>query len=222
MKHLWALVPLKDLAGAKTRLAGALGVRARGDLALAMARDVVAALAHTPAIERIVLVSDIADLERRIGVPGIVCHRNPGPRGLNEDLAAAALWAAGQGATDVLIAHADLPMLTATALERFIADPPAASGGLRAAGCKLGTGTNLLLAPLPLPLPLVFGRDSLARFRATAAAAGIPFEVRNDPALAADIDEFEDYLALETLCADGGLVTGATAMLLREKLVPAS
>lgn len=213
MSRLWALVPLKNLSGAKTRLAQALTDSRRMALVMAMAHDVVAALARSRSVERVALVSDIPDLPRQIGVAGVVSHPGAGQRGLNEDLAAAALWAGGQGASHVLIAHADLPLLTPGLIDRFAASAPA--GGLRAACCKHGSGTNLLLAPLPLPLPLVYGAGSLARFRSLAGAAGLPFDVRRDPLLAADIDEPADYEALRLHCARGGGRDSATASLLR-------
>lgn len=212
--QVWALVPLKDFAGAKTRLAAALGAEARRALSLAMARDVAAALTHASTVARVLLVSDIAGLAHLMDVPGIGHFDTGRACGLNEDLASAAAWAATQGATHVLIAHADLPRLTPAAIDRFVAGAATvAADGVRAAACKQGSGTNLLLAPLPLPLPLVFGQGSLARFRAVAAAAGVAIDVARDPALAADIDELDDFRTLAAACSRGEL-SGATASLL--------
>ncbi len=217
MNPVWALVPLKDFESAKTRLAVALGADARRELALAMARDVARALACSRAIARVILVSDIADLADQIGVPGIACFDTRGARGLNADLSLAAGWAHAQGAARVLIAHADLPRMTAAAIDRFVlkATP---SVGVRAAACKHGTGTNLLLAPLPLPLPLVFGRDSLARFGRGAAARGIALEVVRDPAIASDVDEPEDFRSLAAASVRGEFVGAATSTWLRSAM----
>lgn len=210
--QVWALVPLKDFAGAKTRLATALGAEARRALSLAMARDVAAALAHAATVTRVLLVSDIAGLARLMDVPGVGHFDTGRACGLNEDLASAAAWAATQGATHVLVAHADLPRLTPAAIDRFVAGA-ATADGVRAAACKQGSGTNLLLAPLPLPLPLVFGQHSLARFGQAAKAAGVAIDVVRDAALAADIDELDDFRTLAAACARGEL-SGATANLL--------
>jgi 2-phospho-L-lactate guanylyltransferase (CobY/MobA/RfbA family) len=111
--------------------------------------------------------------------------------------------------------HADLPQLTARAIDRFILDSvDGAACCVRAAACKEGKGTNLLLAPLPLPLPLVFGKNSLARFRQAAAAAGVAIEVVHNAALAADIDEIDDLNALAAACAHGELAGSSTAAFL--------
>lgn len=215
MKQVWALIPLKDFAGAKTRLAGALDTGARRELALAMASDVATAIVRSRAVARVILVSDIPDLDRLIEIDGVGYFNTHRARGLNEDLETAADWARAQGATHVLIAHADLPRLTPHAIGRFVLDAgDAAQCKVRAAACKEGTGTNLLLAPLPLPLPLVFGRNSLARFCQAAAGAAINIDVVRDSALEADIDELEDLEALVASCARGELAGGATAALL--------
>jgi 2-phospho-L-lactate guanylyltransferase (CobY/MobA/RfbA family) len=73
---------------------------------------------------------------------------------------------------------------------------------MQAAACKSGTGTNVLLMPVPLRVPLVFGRQSLRRFRQLAEGAGQRLDVVRDPRLAADVDDPADF---ERLCApDGG------------------
>jgi 2-phospho-L-lactate guanylyltransferase len=215
VKQVWALIPLKNFAGAKTRLAGALDTDARRALALAMASDVATAIIRSRAVARVILVSDIPDLDRLIGIDGVSYFNTFSARGLNEDLESAADWASAQGATHILIAHADLPRLTPQAIDRFVLDAgEAAECSVRAAACKEGTGTNLLLAPLPLPLPLVFGKNSLARFRQAAAGAAISIDVVQDSTLEADIDELEDLKTLAASCARGELAGGATAALL--------
>lgn len=220
MKQIWALIPLKNFTNAKTRLAGALGADARRALTLAMARDVVAALASSSAVARVILVSDIPHLEHLIGIDGVGYFNTGLAQGLNEDLTTAARWAGTQGATDVLIAHGDLPQLTPQAIDRFILGAGRSTADkVRAAACKEGSGTNLLLAPLPLPLPLVFGKNSLARFRQAAAEAEMAIDVVRDSALETDIDELADLKALAASCARGEFVGGATAALLLSTIV---
>ncbi|CAG4883620.1 2-phospho-L-lactate guanylyltransferase [Georgfuchsia toluolica] len=215
MKQIWALIPLKNFARAKTRLAGALGAEVRRALTLAMARDVVAALASSRAVTRVILVSDIPHLENLIDIDGVGYFNTGLAQGLNEDLTTAARWAGTQGATDVLIAHGDLPQLTSQAIDRFILGAGRSTEyKVRAAACKEGSGTNLLFAPLPLPLPLVFGKNSLAGFHQAAAEAGMAIEVVRDSVLETDIDELADLKALAAAHARGEFVGAATAALL--------
>lgn len=215
MKRIWALIPLKDFACAKSRLASALDVEDRRALTMAMAFDVATALMRSQTVARVIMVSDIPELNKLMGINGLGHFDTQQSQGLNEDLTTAAAWACGQGATHMLIAHADLPCLTPHAIDRFLLEAKdSPTSRMRAAACKEGSGTNLLLAPLPLALPLVFGKNSLARFCQNAAAVDIAIDVVHDASLAADIDEPEDFRALTQACTRGDLAGQATADLL--------
>jgi 2-phospho-L-lactate guanylyltransferase len=219
MKQVWALIPLKGFASAKTRLASVLSTEARRSLALAMALDVTTAMIRSHAVDQVIIVSDIPDLEQLMGVEGVGYFDTGLAQGLNEDLTAAAGWAMTQGATHVLIAHADLPQLTPRAIDRFVLEAQdLPTSRLRAAACKEGCGTNLLLAPVPLSLPLVFGKNSLARFCQSAGAADVAIDVIRDTSLAADIDEPGDFRALAAAYARGEMTGRATTDFLRSTM----
>jgi len=206
MSHTWGLVPLNNLAQAKSRLEPVLGSDGRRALMLAMAEDVLSALCAVAGIERVLLVSsepEAGTLLRDWPIEVFYCADH---EGLNHELEQAVAYAASQGAERVLIVHADLPWLQPGTLQRFIANCP--SGAICAASCKLGSGTNGLLLPLPLPLPLVFGANSLQRFRDAAAAAGLGLRVVEDQRLSLDIDSPADFDQLRAAQA-GGLLPGA-------------
>ena len=205
MSNTWALLPLKDLAKAKGRLAPMLDPVGRRTLLLAMAEDVLAALSAVRGIDRILLVSNEPEAGNLLPHPHLEIFYSAAEEGLNRELEQAAALAARRGADRVLILHADLPYVTARALERFLA--ACTPGSLCAAACKLGTGTNALLAPLPLPIPLVFGANSLRKFGDLAEARGYELNVIHDPNLAMDIDSPDDFT--HHLCAkQPGLRTG--------------
>jgi len=191
MTHTWALLPLKNLARAKGRLAPMLDPARRRALLLAMAEDVLSALSGVKDIERILLVSNEPEAGNLLRNRDLEVFYSSAQEGLNRELEQSAAHAANQGADRVLILHADLPYVTAEALQRFLAACP--PGELCAAACKLGTGTNALLAPLPLPIPLVFGTNSLQRFRDLAEASGYELHVIHDPNLSVDIDSPDDF-----------------------------
>lgn len=215
MKKIWALVPIKDFADAKTRLATTLTQDERQALAVAMARDVLAALVNSNVVERVIIVSDIPDVVGMLNVTRTEVFETGQARGLNRDLAAAADWAYEQGATHIIVTHADLPFLTSSSIEELILDQEVngadSSQTIRAAASRDGSGTNILLTPLPVPLPFLFGPNSLNNFRAAARAAKIHMKVINNTCLATDIDELEDYRLLTTACKQGKLVDSATA-----------
>lgn len=190
-EETWALVPLKHLAKAKARLAPALSETDRRELVLSMASDVLAALKEVDAITQILLVTNEPEAGRLLGGRKLDVFYSAEHETLNEELAHAAAYAYAQGAERVLIVHADLPFLNRQAIEHFL--DAGSQIHMRAAQCKLGTGTNLLLLPLPLDIPLVFGDRSLAGFVQLARARGQELEVINNSALGMDIDGPEDF-----------------------------
>ncbi len=210
MSGIWALVPIKELAEAKTRLAPVLNAAGRRELVLAMARDVLTALVETAALARVVVVSDIEGINRLLAVDKVSAFDPRPARGLNAELASACAWAHGSGASRILIAHADLPAITAGAVRTFL-DPDLDTRSLRIAASKEGTGTNLLLASLPLPIALQFGKDSRLKFEAAALRDRIRVDIRRDPLLAADIDEPADLAELAGSAPRDGFANTATA-----------
>jgi len=195
----WALVPLNNLAKAKSRLDPALKAEDRRALMLAMAEDVLAALDGVAGIERILLVSNEPEAGSLLRDRPLEVFYSADHEGLNRELGHAAAYARAQGADRGLILHADLPWLPPGVLQRFIDGCPA--GSVCVAGCKLSSGTNALLAPLPLPLPLVFGVNSLQGFREAAAAHGLDLCVIANERLSLDIDSPAD---LDSLLAEPG------------------
>ena len=191
MNSTWALVPLKRLDRAKRRLAHLLTEEERGRLSLAMAADVLAALAGVEDIGRILLVSSEPEAGSLLPRGDFDVFYSAQSEGMNRELEQAAAYASSRGAQRVLIVHADLPYLTAQAIRKFLAAAP--PDGMQAAACKLGSGTNILLTPVPLRTPLVFGRHSLRRFLHLAEGAGQGLEIVRDPRLAADVDDADDF-----------------------------
>ena len=197
--HLHALIPLRELARGKERLAAVLDAAARRALIEAMACDVIEALRDAGfAPERIVLVSEdaeVAALARRLGVALF----QPAPARddpLNAALAEATRHARGEGADTVLILHADLPCVAASALQELCAAHAARAREPRVTlvADRAGTGTNCLVLTPPDAIALGFGADSRARHR--AAAAAVHYTEFTAPGLAFDIDFAADLGAL--------------------------
>ncbi|MCM8856324.1 MAG: 2-phospho-L-lactate guanylyltransferase [Candidatus Thiodiazotropha sp.] len=190
MNEIWALVPLKELAQVKNRLAPVLTAELRRELVLAMAQDVVSALLDVDLITRVLLVTNESSVAHLFSTMGVDNFRPEQGGGLNTELEQAVDYATVQGARQILIVHADLPLLTPLVLGEFIA---AASPDItRAAACKTSAGTNLLLTESPLRFPLVFGSNSLRAFRKMFIRQGRTLDVVKHPQLAMDIDTPDD------------------------------
>ncbi|HEX6508629.1 MAG TPA: 2-phospho-L-lactate guanylyltransferase, partial [Chloroflexota bacterium] len=151
-----AVIPVKRLANAKSRLAPRLSAEERAELVVALLGQSFAALRSVEEINRIALATPEADLAAELGAESL-----PDTGGLNASLAHAARWAKAAGASALLILPGDLPLVEGAdivTLLRAAAPPPAVTIAPTRDG---GTGA-LLLAP-PDVIPPTFGPRSFSR-----------------------------------------------------------
>jgi len=180
------LLPVKNLANAKQRLAPVLDARSRAELARTMLFDVLTTLSKWPDRPEIALVTSdgaAVQLARFFGFSVI-----PDDENLSETdaIAAATLLCETGGATETLIIPADIPLLQVWELERIFQEAPEE-------GCVLvpssdGRGTNAVLRRPAGLFPLRFGNDSFEPHLAAANATQKPSVVLNLPGIALDID----------------------------------
>ena len=171
---LFAIVPLKSMYLAKSRLAGVLEPAQRASLAWIMSEHVLATL-------------------REAGISPVRVVN--GDHDLNADVTEAAALAQMQGATDLLLVMADLPYLATDDIAALIEAGRTAKVVI--AEAKDG-GTNALLLKPPTVLRFAFSRErpSAQSHAEQARAAGIEPTVVRRPGLARDIDTPADLAAL--------------------------
>jgi 2-phospho-L-lactate guanylyltransferase len=180
-----AIVPVKDLGGAKTRLAPILSDEARARLVEEMLGRVLAACGEASAIARTLLVTPDASLAHE-GVDVLV----DAGRGHAEAIELA--LADERAAAGALVVMADCPLVTAQSLDALaaaaqpLALAPARDGGVNAVALRAVNGYRPRFG-VPVEAMLEAGR-----------AAGLDPVVVDDPALALDIDRPEDYELLLT------------------------
>jgi 2-phospho-L-lactate guanylyltransferase len=179
-----ALVPVKRLEAAKSRLGPRLEANERRALALGLLRGVLAALRAAGVVaEQIVVSPDprVLALAETLGAWALRQRDD----GLNPALEAAR--AAAGTAEAVLVVAADLPLLTPAEVRGLVALAPAPPGVVIAPDAA-EDGTNaLLLRPAGL-LPFGFGAGSLERHLASARAAGATVALYRSLGLAFDLD----------------------------------
>ena len=191
----WAVVPIRGLETAKTRLGGELDPEERRSLVTEMLRRTLvatrdaASLAGTVVVTMDPAAAAMATRHRAIGL----LERVPG--GLNAAIDAARSVAIARGASAVLVLPADLAAVSAAALDALVA----AARGAGAEGVALvvpdrhGEGTNALLVSPPAAVPPLFGDKSRAAHRAAARAAGLVY-LEVDGPLSLDVDTAADLL----------------------------
>lgn len=189
------LVPVKSLARAKTRLRGAAdggaGDRqAHAGLALALARDVLAAAAAATTVRRLLAITPDREVAVALAADGVGTLCDEPAAGLNPALRHGehALRADDPGAA-VAVLHADLAALRPAELDAAIglalATTPRAFCPDRA-----GTGTTLLIAAPGQPLDPCFGPGSADAHRLGGAVA----LTGRWPGLRCDVDTPGDLL----------------------------
>jgi 2-phospho-L-lactate guanylyltransferase len=196
LSRIVAIVPVRSLSGAKTRLGEPLDAEERAELIMALMRRTVRAALGSRLLAGVEVVSrDPELLKRARGMgAGWLLQRSDG---LNESLVEAR--AAAPDATAVLVLPADLPRITAEAIDRLI--ETAAETVRNAPGRAVvvlapdrhGSGTNALLMAPPGTIPFRFGEDSRFAHADAAAAVGAAYAEVAGP-LAFDLDTPDDLL----------------------------
>jgi 2-phospho-L-lactate/phosphoenolpyruvate guanylyltransferase len=177
------LVPVKAFAVGKARLAPSLDRNGRAALSRTMATRVLAAADPLP----VAVVCDDEDVAAWAVEHGALALPEPG-RGLNGAVEAGVARLARHGASEVLVAHADLPM--AHGLARL-----AGYEGVTLVPDRRDDGSNVVCVPAHSAFRFAYGPGSFARHRAEAERIGMPYRVVRQPDLAWDVDVPSDIPA---------------------------
>ncbi|MFE6493632.1 2-phospho-L-lactate guanylyltransferase [Streptomyces sp. NPDC057748] len=192
----WSLVvPLKPLARAKSRLTPATGAELRPLLALAFARDTVAAALSCPAVLDVVVVTNDPEASAALTAIGARIVPDEPDRGLNAALAhGERAVRAGRPRAAVAALNADLPALRPGELARVLdhsAEFPRAFVTDAA-----GIGTTFLSASPGVELHPAFGGPSRARHLESGA---VEIDLAGIDSVRQDVDTGDDLRAALTL-----------------------
>ncbi len=190
-----AIVPVRGLEGAKSRLGEVLDAEERRDLVVELLERTIRAALACPAIAETVVVSTdpaAIALATSAGARGI---RQRGS-GLNGALAEARADIVARGAAAILVLPGDLPGITPDAIGAVVAASQGDRPVVVVVTDRHRRGTNALLLDPPDVIPFAFGGDSRAAHAALARGAGARY-VEAQGSLALDIDTAEDLLLAE-------------------------
>jgi len=198
LSRTWALVPIRGLETAKTRLGEDLDAEERVELVTDLLRRTLLATRDARRIAGTIVVTkdpDAAGIATELRAVGLV-ERAPG---LNEAIEAARSLAVARGATAVLVLPADLPSVSADAIDDIVtaaSDADDGRGLVAIVPDRHGRGTNALLLSPPNEIDPAFGDASRSAHAARAAAAGATWLELDGP-LSLDLDTPADLLAAE-------------------------
>ncbi len=198
-----ALIAVKDLARAKSRLADHFAPHDRERLVLAMFRDTLAATRDVPQIASVTVVTPDASVSETAVDCGAAVYPEPpldsadkqSTEQLNDALrAAGAHLRATKGAVDIVVLQADLPALLPAELAEAIEAAPIGRRSIVVDHRGIGTCALLLRDPTAALDPL-FGKSSAQRHTAAGALA-LPGRW---PGLRLDVDTVEDLALAQQL-----------------------
>lgn len=211
---VWAVVPVKPLLRAKSRLADVLTPNERSQLAEEMLRRTLDVVGNMQEVAGTLVVSrdsHVLSISRDMGANTV---QESGTPELNNALMRATQVLGGWRAGAVLILPADIPLINAEELAEII------MMGQRARTVVLAPdshedGTNVLLARPPAAFSYAYGPQSYQRHQQLARLAQMDVKLYTSDRLALDIDTPEDwalyqgYVAAGQYDAEPLLMTGA-------------
>ncbi|MBI4454280.1 MAG: 2-phospho-L-lactate guanylyltransferase [Acidobacteria bacterium] len=197
------LLPVKDLANAKQRLAPLLSMEERGELARAMLQDVSQALSRSTTPDHIVVVTSDPWVIQYVNGLGWDVMQESQQISESDSIDRASSLLRRQGAKIVLRLPADIPLLQAEDVD-LLFNAPLCSASAVLVPSRDRSGTNALLRTPPDIFPSRFGKNSFLLHHEEACRAGVNLTVIENPRIALDLDEASD-LAEFWQRADGTL-----------------
>jgi len=186
---VWAVVPVKELVGAKQRLASVLKPAERAGLVLAMLEDVLTALESTPGLAGVLLVSRAAEASALARARGVDCFAEAAGADLSESVqAAGGFLVAHRKAAGTLIVPADVPLATSHDFAELLSS----HDRLTLVPDREGDGTNCIISTPPNLIRYRFDGHSFKPHVDGAYGIGIEPRIVERSRLALDIDTPDD------------------------------
>lgn len=189
---LWAVVPAKRFAHAKTRLTPLFTSDERRVLAGEMLADVLSVLTRARCLGGVIAVTSEPELVAIARDAGAVVVSDADCK--NTESAAVAAGArrlADMGQDGMLVIPADVPLITVDDVEAIVRRHRAAPSVTLVPASK-DRGTNALACSPPLAIACHFGDDSLRAHIEAARAAGIEPRIVRLERVGLDIDRPDD------------------------------
>jgi 2-phospho-L-lactate guanylyltransferase len=194
MTGVWAIVPVKELAGAKQRLSSCLSPEERLALATVMLEDVLDAVSRVGALAGVLIVTldpFATSLADRLGARIVSEGAREGHTGA---VTAAARLLAREGAAGMMTVPGDVPRLSPAEIASTLAAHRAAPA-FTIVPAHDDLGSNMIVCSPPDIVPLRFGEDSFHPHLDAARNSGIEPLVVRQPGIGMDIDNPVDLIA---------------------------
>ncbi len=192
---IWAVVPVKELGSAKSRLAGFFSQQFRREFARAMFEDVLDALARSTSLAGIAVVTMDAEVAALASRVGAVIFEDGARDGHTGAVTASIRRLARECRAGVLTLPGDIPGIT----EREVSTLCDLHGNAPAFSIVPShdrRGSNAILMTPPDAVPVAFGDDSFLPHLDASRLNGIEPNIVELPGIALDIDHPADIALL--------------------------
>lgn len=188
-----AIIPIKNLASGKTRLASELSPERRANLVLGMLSRVISAIQGSSIGQLWVVGGDDRVRSLTIDMDGLWFEEMG--QDLNDTLGKAFDQAFERGLSPLYI-PGDLPFLKSADLHSLVT-ATRRQNNITIAPARRDGGTNGLLVPLGIPFHPHLGERSFTRHLALAAELGVSVAMCYSPGLGFDLDIPEDLVTYQ-------------------------
>jgi len=191
--NTWAVIPVKPLRRAKSRLGSILSLEQRAALVVQLFEHTLDVLSHWEKLSGIMVVSASQRIWEISEPYGVEILKEARAVSLNHSLEQARLTVIQRAAGALLIVAADIPGLNRPSLVKVLDDPRQQYPGVVIAPDRAKKGTNVMLLSPPEILNFCYGPDSFSKHQAQARQVKAAFSAVFDPCLNFDVDTPEDY-----------------------------
>ena len=188
----WAVIPIKPLDDAKSRLADILSPDERRELVIALFVHTVTQIKESGKFEGIAVITadpQVWEISHQMGIDII---EEPIPSDLNESLFNALEWLKPRLVRSLMILPGDLPYLNARLLVDMVAEAEQFNLMMISPDQSL-SGTNALHVTPKEGLAFTFGEDSFIHHVHLAKRMNYNLKIYMSDQLKVDIDTPEDY-----------------------------
>ena len=193
MSGIWAVVPAKELLGAKQRLSSCLSPEERRVLATVMLEDVLAAVSAVHELAGILVVSVDPVATSLAGHYGARIVTEGARDGHTGAVTAAARLLAREGQAGMMTMPGDIPRLSSAEIATTLALHRAAPA-FTIVPAHDDLGSNTIVCSPPDAVPLRFGEDSFYAHLDASRKRGIDPLVVRHPGIGMDIDNPVDLV----------------------------
>lgn len=196
--NVWAIVPVKPLGRAKSRLADVMTPEDREELATRLLKRTVRMLMSLSAIQGVLVISRDSKALAMVRDLGAQTVQESGTPELNNALLRATQVLKAWGANASLIVPADIPLLVREDIERVVMLGRYHNSVVLVPD-RHGDGTNLMFVRPPGLIPYAYGEGSFSKHQKYANDVDASVQVYRSERVALDLDTVDDLRAYVSL-----------------------